>query len=151
MTALVAASTAFFQERGSAERKQLLQENLARLPPGTASVQAVYAQTPMRFFDPRADAASLFVGAESRPEVLKHLLGTLSPTWEVTAGPPLRAPLFIAHGRHDYVVPHVLWDDVLPRLPTAKLRIFERSGHQPFVEEPDLFAAEVAAWFDGRR
>jgi proline iminopeptidase len=151
MAALVAASTAFFQERGSDERKRLLQENMARLPAGMASVQAVYAQTPLRFFDPRADAASLFVGAEPRPEILAHLLGTLGPTWDVTAGAPLRAPLFIAHGRHDYVVPHVLWDDVLPRLPTATMQIFERSGHQPFVEEPDLFTAAMTGWFDATR
>jgi pimeloyl-ACP methyl ester carboxylesterase len=42
----------------------------------------------------------------------------------------------------------VLWDEVAPRLPTATLQIFEQSGHQPFVEEPALFAAAVARWFD---
>jgi proline iminopeptidase len=151
MAVLVAASTAFFQERGSDERKRILQENLARLPAGTAPSQAVHAQTPMRFFDPRADAASLFVDAEPRPEILKHLMGTLGPAWDVTVGAPLRAPLFIAHGRHDYVVPHVLWDDVLPRLPTATFQIFERSGHQPFAEEPEAFAAAVTGWFDAAR
>ena len=31
-------------------------------------------------------------------------------------------------------------------LPTATKRIFERSGHQPFVEEPDRFTTEVTAW-----
>jgi len=148
MAALVAASTAFFQERGSDERKRILQENLARLPPGTPPAEAVYAQTPLRFFDARTDARPLFEGAETRPEILLHLMRTLGPTWDVTAGAPLRAPLYVALGRHDYVVPHVLWDEVAPRLPTATLQIFERSGHQPFVEEPALFAAAVTRWFD---
>jgi proline iminopeptidase len=146
--ALIVASTAFFKEHGSDERKRILQENLARLPPGTPPAEAIYAQTPLRFFDPRTDARPLFEGAETRPEILLHLMGTLSPTWDVTAGAPLRAPLYVALGRHDYVVPHVMWNGVAPRLPTATLQIFEQSGHQPFVEEPALFAAAVTRWFD---
>ncbi|HXU03353.1 MAG TPA: alpha/beta hydrolase [Polyangia bacterium] len=146
MAALVAASTAYFQAHASDERKRLLQENLAKLSPETAPAQAVYAQTPLRFFDPRFDAPPLFAGAETRPGVLKHLLGTLAPTWDITAGTALRTPLLIAHGRHDYTVPHGLWDGVLPGLPNATMVLFERSGHQPFVEEPERFATEVVAW-----
>jgi proline iminopeptidase len=146
MAALVVASNAYFQEYASDERKRQLQENLAKLPPGTPPSQAVFAQTPLRFFDPRFDAPPLFAGAEPRPEILMHLLATLAPAWDVTAGAPLRTPLLIAHGRHDYTVPQRLWDDVLPRLPTGTIHIFERSGHQPFVEEPERFAAEVTAW-----
>jgi proline iminopeptidase len=146
MTALIAAATAYFNEHASEERKRLLQENIAKLPPGTSPSRAVFAQTPMRFFDPRFDAPPLFEGAETRPEILKHLLGTLAPTWDVTAGTALQVPLLIVLGGHDYTVPHILWDDVLPRVPGATMRLFERSGHQPFVEEPDRFVAEVTAW-----
>lgn len=148
MAALLAASTAFFQERASAERKRALQEKMAGLPPGATPAEGMYAQTPMRFFDPLYDPRPLFAGAETRPEVLRHLLGTLAPGWDVTAGDPLRVPTLLAHGRHDYTVPHVLWDGVLPLLPTATMRIFERSGHQPFVEEPDPFSDAVSAWYE---
>jgi len=55
-------------------------------------------------------------------------------------------PLLVAHGRHDYTVPHVLWNGVVEALPDATLRLFERSGHQPFFEEPEAFAAAVADW-----
>jgi proline iminopeptidase len=146
MKAVVAASTAYFQAHASDERKRLLQENLSKLPPGTPPSQAVFAQTPLRFFDPRFDAPPLFAGAETRPEILMHLLGTLAPAWDVTAGAPLRTPLLVAHGRHDYTVPCPLWDDVLPRLPTATLALFERSGHQPFAEEPERFTAVLTDW-----
>jgi len=151
MAVLLAASTAFFQERASAERKRLLQEKMAGLPPGASPAEGMYAQTPMRFFDPLYDARPLFADSQPRPEVLRHLLGTLAPTWDVTAGDPLRAPMLLAHGRHDYTVPYVLWDDVLPRLPTATMRLFERSGHQPFVEEPARFSEEMSAWFEATR
>ena len=151
MAVLLAASTAFFQERASAERKRLLQEKMAGLPPGASPAEGMYAQTPMRFFDPLYDARPLFADSQPRPEVLRHLLGTLAPTWDVTAGDPLRAPTLLVHGRHDYTVPYVLWDDVLPRLPTATMRLFERSGHQPFVEEPARFSEEMSAWFEATR
>jgi hypothetical protein len=39
---------------------------MAALAPGTPPTRAVFAQTPMRFFDPRFDAASLFAGRSSR-------------------------------------------------------------------------------------
>jgi len=146
MAALVAKSNAYFQAHASDERKQILQDYLAKLPPGTPPAQAVYAQTPMRFFDPRFDAPALFTGAEPRPEILMHLLAKLGPTWDVTQGAALRTPLLIAHGRHDYTVPYVLWDDVIIKLSTATKRLFDRSGHQPFVEEPERFTSEVIAW-----
>jgi len=55
-------------------------------------------------------------------------------------------PLLVAHGRFDYVVPHFLWQDLVGTIPGAALRIFERSGHQPFCEEPDAFATIVGDW-----
>ena len=49
-------------------------------------------------------------------------------------------------GRHDYTVPHVLWDGIVDALPDATLQMFEKSGHQPFFEEPDRFAETLARW-----
>jgi proline iminopeptidase len=139
----------YFAAHASNERKRALAANMDALPAAPTLTQAMIAQTPIRFFDMHADAAALFEGAETRPELLPHLMGTLGPSWDVTAGAPLVAPLLVAHGRHDYAVPHTLWDDVLPRLPTATMRIFEESGHQPFYEEPERFSAEVAAFTSG--
>lgn len=74
-------------------------------------------------------------------------MATLAPSWDVTVGSStLRVPIFIAQGRHDYVVPHVLWKGIAAELPTATFQLFEKSGHQPFFEEPDLFAATLAEW-----
>jgi proline iminopeptidase len=146
MTALQVSTAAYFEQHASDERKRILRDNVAALSPASPPQQAMFAQTPLRFFDPHFDALPLFAGAEPRPEMLMHLLGTLAPTWDVTAGSALRARLLIAHGRYDYTVPHLLWDAVLPALPTATKQIFEASGHQPFVEEPERFIAELTAW-----
>ena len=147
MARVSARATSFFEEHASEERKQILRDNLASLPPDAPPGQAMYAQTPLRFFDARLDAVPLFAGSEVRPGLLEQIIRTLAPGWDVTADPgSLRVPVFLAHGRHDYVVPHVLWEGIPERLPNATMQIFERSGHQPFFEEPDRFAEAVTDW-----
>jgi proline iminopeptidase len=144
MARVAAKAGAFFEEDASEERKQILRDNLARLPGDASRLQSLLAQTPKRFFDPHFDATPLFAEAIARPELLMHVMGTLAPTWDVTVGSSaLSVPIFIAHGRFDYVVPHVLWDGIPARLPNATLQIFDHSGHQPFFEEPDAFAAAL--------
>lgn len=146
--ALVAArASAFFEEDASQDRKEVLRDNLTRLPSHASLMQTVLAQTPQRFFDPRFDAAALFAEAVLRPQLLRHVMGTLAPTRHVTDGSSsMRVPIYIAHGRYDYVVPHVLWDGIAAKLPTATFRLFEESGHQPFFEEPNRFAANLEDW-----
>jgi proline iminopeptidase len=148
MARVAADARAFFEEDASEERKQILRENLARLPAGAPLGQSLLAQGPMRFFDARFDAAPLFAEAISRPQLIMHIMGRLAPGWDITADPgSLLVPLFLAHGRHDYVVPYPLWEGIPAKLPDATFQLFERSGHQPFFEEPDRFAETVANWF----
>jgi proline iminopeptidase len=152
MGRMTAAGTAYFEQHASEERKRILRDNLAALPPGTPPAQTIFAQAPLRFHDPHFDARPLFAEAMFKPDVLMHLMGTLTPSWDITADAgSLRVPIFVATGRYDYVSPHLLWKDVAPRLPNVTLKIFEKSGHQPFFEEPEAFAAAVTAWMSGRR
>jgi proline iminopeptidase len=147
MARVSAAAARFFDEDASEDRKLVLRDNLAKLPPGASAGQAMFAQTPMRFFDARFDAAPLFAEAVVKPGLLGHIMGRLTPGWDVTVGAgDLRVPIFLALGRYDYTVPHTLWDGVAATLPGATLQIFERSGHQPFFEEPDRFAQVLADW-----
>jgi proline iminopeptidase len=143
-------ATAFFEEDASPARKQRLRDNLATLPPDAGMGEYLFAQTPLRFFDATFDARPLFEGAISRPEILTHIMSTLTSTWDVRGRPagvaPLRVPLLVALGRHDYIVPWDLWTAVAPELPTATVQVFDRSGHQPFVEEPARFASTLTAW-----
>jgi proline iminopeptidase len=107
----------------------------------------MFAQTPMRYFDARFDAVPLYAEAVVRPEFLQHVFGSLTAGWDITAGSgSLRVPIFLAHGRYDYTVPYVLWDGIPAQLPNATLEIFERSGHQPFFEEPERFVEALTDW-----
>lgn len=147
MASLAAKSSAFFEQHASKERKQLLHDNMAELPEGASMGATLRAQTPMRFYNAQFDAALLFEEADANPLLVKHILGTLTPGWTIRAdAQSLRVPVFIALGRHDYTVPYVLWTDIVGELPDATLHVFERSGHQPFFEEPEAFADALSQW-----
>lgn len=152
MAGVSAQADLFFEKNASEERKRLLRANLEQLPAGASLRQGVLARTPTRYFDPHFDAASLYVDSVSKPALLLHVLGTLAPGWDVTVdAASLHAPIFLALGRHDYVVPHTLWDGVAERLSNIRVEVFERSGHQPFFEEPERFTDAVTAWMASPR
>ena len=152
MTVLAAKSAAFFEEHASQDRRQVLRDNLSKLPEIASMGATMQAQTPLRFYDARFDAAPLYAEADVKPALLRHILGTLAAGWSVTTEPgSLRVPIFIALGRYDFTVPYVLWDGVAEGLPHATLRVFEKSGHQPFFEEPEVFADALSDWMAEQR
>jgi proline iminopeptidase len=58
----------------------------------------------------------------------------------------ISAPALVSVGRQD---PQTLWLDnaaIAATLQNGRLEVFERSGHYPFLEEPDRFAAVVAGF-----
>ena len=54
-------------------------------------------------------------------------------------------PMFVALGRYDYVDPYTTWIgcDTIPEL---KIKIFEKSGHTPQLEENEKFTEELMQW-----
>lgn len=147
MLALGSRAAEYFELCAEPERKAQLRDNLAKIPAGAPPGLAMLAQTPQRFFDYHFDAAPLFARAEVKPAFFAHLLGKLGPAWNAAeVGKSLSVPWLITHGRHDYVVPHTLWEGVLEELPQASFVLFDQSGHQPFFEEPARFREVVRAW-----
>jgi proline iminopeptidase len=137
----------FFERDASDVRKDVLRDNLARLPSGTPLEQAFPAQAPLRFYDPRTEMMPLYQGAIFKPALLGHVLGSLTGDWDVTRdASSLRVPILLTHGRYDYTVPYTLWEGIEALLPSSTRHLFKRSGHQPFLEEPDEFATVVTAW-----
>ena len=63
----------------------------------------------------------------------------------IELAPELQMPVFFLFGRNDHFVPpqtSVAYFDALTA-PAKKLVWFERSGHEPFVDEPDKFNAAM--------
>lgn len=146
---LLSESMRFFEQDASEERKGAWRDNLAKLPPGTPFERSFPAQAPLRFFDFRTDMAPLYEDAVMRPELLRQLMGPLTHGWDVTVdSESLRVPMLLALGRFDYTVPYTLWEELVPTLPSATLRVFSQSGHQPFYEEPEEFTTVVSDWMN---
>jgi proline iminopeptidase len=58
-------------------------------------------------------------------------------------------PVFLALGRYDNIVaPHFTWDPVRPKFHDLTVRIFEKSGHTPQLEQPDIFDEELLKWIN---
>ncbi|MBF8193222.1 alpha/beta hydrolase [Nonomuraea sp. K274] len=62
---------------------------------------------------------------------IKHLL------------PGITAPVLVTVGRHDWITPVECSVTIAELVPNADLRVFERSGHSPQVEEAELWEATV--------
>ena len=53
------------------------------------------------------------------------------------------APTLVLVGRDDYITPPNKSQDIQGHIPGAELKIFERSGHMPHLEEPEAFFATI--------
>jgi len=60
----------------------------------------------------------------------------------------IAAPTLLLAGRSDFICPPSQADLLRRGIPGAELAMFERSGHLPYVEEPEATFAAVRAWLE---
>ncbi len=60
----------------------------------------------------------------------------------------VRAPTLVLAGRHDPEAPLPCSEELLQGIPDARLFVFERSGHFPYIEEAPLFVQTVDAFLN---
>jgi pimeloyl-ACP methyl ester carboxylesterase len=63
--------------------------------------------------------------------------------------PRVTNPTLIVWGREDRIVPVVCGEQYRQLLPNATLRVLERCGHLPPIEQPDVYARLVGAFLGG--
>lgn len=111
----------------------------------------------------RSLSTALFYSGEKREEFLTknedlHLDQAMNDALETAlAGhdmwPAVRAlhtPTLILNGRYDTNIAPETAYKIHKAIPGSRLYYFERSGHFPFVEEPDLFIERLEPFLDGR-
>ena len=64
------------------------------------------------------------------------------PNWKAGI-PSIKKPMLFIVGKYDPLAMPQRIENIISDLPNAELIIFERSGHDPFVDEPDKFALIV--------
>lgn len=147
-----AAADRYLEESVDPERKALLRRNMARLDenpgfPEDAFIARMLASGPRIWYDPTYDAAALWEGVHVNPDIVDRIWGQLLPRLDALDKiEALEVPTFLALGRYDYWNPPHLWERVRNRFRSLRIRVFERSGHTPQLEQSEAFDRELLNW-----
>jgi proline iminopeptidase len=152
----VTAGDAYWAVHASDTRKAVLRHNLAALRAGASDgaspdqvfVSRYVAEAPRYWCDPAYAAAWLWQDVPINMPMLQAFRDFFSDYSISASWPDSGTPVLVIMGRHDYVVPHVLWDGIRSTLPNLSFRLFENSGHTPQLEEPELFDGVFLEWLD---
>jgi proline iminopeptidase len=153
------ASERYWQESVCPERKARLASDLAALP---AEIEAAPEKRFITFcirlgakswYDYAYDAAPLWEGVQVNMPVFDHLWGETFRDLDIRQGlEKLDIPVFLALGRYDYLVaPYATWDSDRGSFRDLTVRVFEKSGHTPQLEESECFDAELLQWLEQKR
>jgi proline iminopeptidase len=152
------AAERYWQESVAPERKAALQDNLqrlpneelAKLPPGERFIKRYLRNGPRIWYAPRFDSSPLWVGVEINMEMIGYVWGKVFRDIDITQGlSTFNHPVFLALGRYDFIsAPPCSWDPIRPKFRNLTVQVFERSGHTPQYEEPELFDAELLRWIE---
>ena len=150
----IQAGKDYWLEHAMEDRKAILMGNWRDLSPETlkamlpedALVAEYVADGPKYWFDPKYNASSLWQGVPVNMDLIK-IFRDYFADYELSWNPTrMRAPVLVVMGRHDYIVPHLLWEKVRLKLGSLTYHLLEQSGHTPQLEEPQLFDQALLEW-----
>ncbi len=147
------AADRYLEESVCPERKAALEASLRHLAaeieanPQEAFITRMLRSGPRIWYDYTFDASHLWAGVQIIPEMFDYVWGRVFREPGITEGlNTLEKPVFLGLGRYDYWNPAHLWEPVRGQVRDLRIRVFERSGHTPQLEEAVLFDREVLAW-----
>jgi proline iminopeptidase len=140
-------------DRLAAEQENLLtlpDAELAKLPPDEAFVRGYIRNAARVWYDPRFDCTPLWQDVKINMDMFEYVWGKLFAEIDVTKDlENFDRPVFLALGRYDFIVaPPSSWDPIKPKFQNLTIRVFEKSGHTPQFEEPELFDEELLSWMN---
>jgi proline iminopeptidase len=119
------------------------------LPLLLAVLSIILKFSPMIWYDENFDATDLWRDVKVIPEVMDYLWGKVFREIDITKNlEKLNIPVFLGLGRYDYWNPPHLWEAIRPHFRDLTIRVFEKSGHTPQYEEPELFDQELLSWLN---
>ena len=148
-------SNEYWESAASDERKAVFQSNMESLMntdfdslSGSEQFIAQYiASTPKYFNDPHFDQSDLWDGIELNTNFINNYFGRILNDYDNTANyARIETPVLIITGKHDYVCPYYLWEDVYPNIPGCKFILYEEAGHNPSLEIPEQFTEDLVDW-----
>jgi proline iminopeptidase len=144
-------------ETASPERKKLQNENWQRLAgmqgltPAEFEIENYCLMSPKYWYDMNYDARWLWKDMTLNTPILFALYDQVFRDYYVfREGRKVPVPVFVAMGRFDYVDPYTLWEGY-EDVKGLTVKIFEKSGHTPQLEQSDLFDCELLDWIKDYR
>jgi len=136
----------------SPERQKLQNENweklaaMKNLSPARFDIENYCLMAPKYWYNMHYDAKWLWKDMSINTDILHSLYESVFKDYFIFRNErSVPAPVFVAMGKYDYVDPYTLWkgfDDIRD----LTVRVFDKSGHTPQLEESDLFDRELLAW-----
>ena len=153
-----AATEQYWQESVCPVRKAKLESDLAGLAaeieaaPDRRFVTFCVRMGARSWYDYGFDAAPFWEGVQVNMPVFDHLWGEAFRDIDIAQNlDRLDIPVFLALGRYDYLVaPYATWEPYRSSFKDLTVRVFEKSGHTPQLEESALFDAELLSWLSSR-
>jgi proline iminopeptidase len=146
----------YWDSVASNERRRILVENHRRLgdlreplTPSKSFVRTYVANGPKYWYDPHFDATELWSGHTLDTDLFGRFWGPggqFERFVPETSLPAITAPVFVAMGVFDFVVPPTTWYGIKELLGNCAYHAFERSGHYPHWEEEATFNALLLNW-----
>ena len=124
-------------------------EKLAQLSPSERFVKwYVIRQGPRIWYDYNFDASPLWEGVIPNMVGFDHIYGVILRDIDITKGlDALDKPVLLALGRYDFAIaPISSWDPIRTQFKDLTVKVFEKSSHSPYYEQPELFDEELLRW-----
>lgn len=144
-------------KNASPERHRLMDENwkklaeMKNLTPAQFDVENYCLMAPEYWYDMKYDAKWLWKDMTLNTEILHSLYDSVFRDYFIfRKGRSVPVPTFVAMGKYDYVDPYTLWEG-FDDIKGLTVRIFEKSGHTPQLEESALFDSELLKWLRDNR
>jgi proline iminopeptidase len=126
-------------------------ELLASLTPWEQFVMDHVRTAPARWHDPTYDPFWHFAGRQSYLPMASHIFTNILTDYDPRDRfPEVEVPVFLALGRYDFLVPHILWEEDRHRLPELSYHLFDESAHYPMLEEQALFDETLVEFIERR-
>lgn len=145
-----AAADQYFTESVCPKRKAQYEKNMQQLKrdiqadPKNSFIYYSLRSGPRMWYDYTYDATHLWQGVKVIPEMFDYVWGELFKTIDITKGlDKLTKPVLLMLGRYDYWNPPHLWEPLRSKFKNLSIRVFEKSGHIPQLEEAELFDNEL--------
>lgn len=133
------AADNYFKDFAPNDRKTALEYNF-NLPPGHFAhdpfIDRMLRLTPMLWYDYNYDAKKLWEGIEFNNRAAEIIWGKMFENYKV---PQLQHDILVMIGKYDFFNPPNLWENNVFKMDKSNLVLFEKSGHNPQLEERQLF------------